>query len=277
MNKVAILGPGLLGGSIALALRQRFPSLTVAAWARRAEIIEEIRGAVSLASTNVKQVVADADLVILCVPVGSMPGIAAAIAPYIAPHTLVTDVGSVKAPVVAALKPMFNGRFLGSHPMAGSERTGFCAARADLFEGAVCILTPEADTDATALETLSRFWQSIGCQTRSLSPQVHDQTVALVSHLPHLLAAALVGLVQDCDPEAFAFCGPGFRDTTRVASGAPEMWTGIFASNSNALKTSAEAMIEKLQQIVTLIDRPEEMRSFLGKSKAARDKIRITQ
>lgn len=278
-SKVAIIGPGLLGGSIALALRARFPSTQVSVWGRRAEALNEIRPVVSLASTDLGSVVSGAELVVLCVPVGFMAEITSAFLSHLGPQTIVTDVGSVKAPVVAALSAILKGRarFVGSHPMAGSERTGFAAAKAELFQESVCILTPDAEAEPTTLSAVAEFWRSLGCSTHCMTPELHDQTVALVSHLPHLLAATLVGLVHERDSQAMQFCGPGFRDTTRVASGPAKMWAEIFASNSLALKHSAEAMIEKLQQMVKLIEQPERMEAFLSDAKAARDQIRITQ
>lgn len=276
-SKIAIIGPGLIGGSIALALRSRSPRTEVAVWGRREEAVREIAGQVSLASTCFEQVVKGADLVVLCTPIDCMPQIAQDLLAWVAPATLVTDVGSVKTSVVQALAPILRGhaRFLGSHPMAGSEQTGFEAARADLFQGSVCIITPDADSSPSDIAAVTGFWQSLGCQVRSLSPQKHDQTVAFISHLPHMLAATLVDLVTSQDPEAFAFCGPGFRDSTRIASGSPAMWTDIFWANRTALAQSAQAMIEKLQQIAKMIDHPDQMHEFLKTAKAQRDQIRL--
>src|SRR4051794_8049771 len=148
MKKLAVIGPGLLGGSIALAAR-RLPGWSVSAWARRPAAVDELlaRGIVEAASTQLEAIAAEADLVVLCVPIGAMPALAEQLAEMVPAHAIVTDVGSVKGPVVAALTPLFQerGHFVGSHPMAGSEQAGLQAARADLFDESVCILTPQAE------------------------------------------------------------------------------------------------------------------------------------
>ena len=277
MKTLAIIGPGLLGGSIALAAR-RAGGWRTALWARRAAAVAEIAalGIADAASTDLRAVVADADLVVLCVPIGAMPALAREIADAISDRTIVTDVGSVKASVVAELGAIFHGRgrFVGSHPMAGSEQTGIGAARAELFDGAACIVTPDAATDAGALAEVRAFWQTLGARVLEVAPAAHDEIVALVSHLPHLLAATLVQTVLAENARAFEFCGPGFRDTTRVAAGPPAMWAEILRTNREAVRKSAEAMIEKLRGIITLLDQDEPMTAFLTQAKAQRDRLR---
>ena len=280
MQSLAIVGPGLLGGSIALAAR-RAGGFRTGLWARRAEAVAEIAalGIAESVSTDLRAIVAAADLVILCVPIGAMPALAREIAGLISPRTIVTDVGSVKAPVVAELGAIFRerGRFVGSHPMAGSEQNGIRAARAELFEDAACILTPEPSSDTAAVAELRAFWQTLGCRVLEVSPAAHDEIVALVSHLPHLLAATLVHTVLAENPRAIEFSGPGFRDTTRVAAGPPAMWAEILRTNRDAVRKSAEAMIEKLRGILTLLDRDQPMTEFLTQAKAQRDRLRPLQ
>lgn len=278
MTNLAILGPGLLGGSIALAARER-GGYRVAMWARRAEAVAEVEalGVADRVSTDVRSIVADAALVVLCVPVGVMPALARQVAAAISEGAIVTDVGSVKAEVCAELRAIFRdrGRFVGSHPMAGSEQTGISAARADLFVDAVSIVTPEAASDAAAVAALVEFWTLLGARVQQVSPHEHDRIVALVSHLPHLLAAALVNTVAAEDPHAFDFCGPGFRDTTRVASGPPAMWAEILRTNRGAVRGAVEALIEKLRETVTLIDCDPPMNEFLTQAKTQRDRLRL--
>ncbi len=279
-HSIAIIGPGLLGASIALAAR-RSGSVRVAIWARRPEIVEEVRAReiADVVSTELDAVLADADTVVLCVPVGAMPALAREIVTRIPVRALVTDVGSVKASVVAELAPIFRerGRFIGSHPMAGSEKAGHAFASAELFDQRVCIVTPDADTAPDALVDVTAFWESLGCSVRTLTPVQHDEVVALVSHLPHLLAATLVNTVAAQNPDAFDFHGPGFFDTTRVASGEPDLWAEILRTNSAAVRASAEAMIEKLREITTLLDREEPMKEFLNQAKTLRDRMRRTK
>lgn len=282
--KVAILGPGLLGGSIALALHQQ-GAADVAVWARRAEAVDAVRAAgfARLASTRLAEVVTGAGVVILATPIGALPLLAREICADLSPSALVMDVGSVKAAVVAEIEPIFAGRarFIGSHPMAGSEQTGLQAARADLFAGAVCLITPTARTALATADEATAFWQSLGGIVRQLSPEAHDAAVAWISHLPHLLAATLVNTVAAQEPDALNLCGPGFRDTTRVAAGPPEMWTEILAQNHPAVRKSLDALIEKLREVATLLDRaaPERdslMKEFLTHAKAERDRLRLT-
>jgi prephenate dehydrogenase len=277
MTRLAILGPGLLGGSIALAAR-RAGGFHVAAWARRAQALAEMeeRDIADTLSANLSTVVKDADLIVLCVPIGAMGTLARQIAPMLQPHAIVTDVGSVKGPVVEELRAIFAqaGRFVGSHPMAGSEQTGLAAARADLFDGAACIVTPHEGSNAEAVASVHAFWQALGGRVLELAPAKHDEIVALVSHFPHLLAATLVNVVGQENAAAFDFSGPGFRDTTRVASGPPKMWAEILHSNRAAIRTSTEAMIEKLREIITLLDHDSSMIEFLTQAKARRDLLR---
>ncbi|MDX6767177.1 MAG: prephenate dehydrogenase/arogenate dehydrogenase family protein [Candidatus Methylacidiphilales bacterium] len=237
MNRtVAIFGPGLLGGSILMALRAREPSTRLHTWARRPEALAPVREQqlADLADTDPVRVAAGADLVVLCTPVGAMPDLVRQILPAMDHATVLTDVGSVKAPVHLRLAPMTRDRcaWLGSHPMAGSEQSGLSAARASLFDGSLTILTPDDDTPARALTALRAFWESLGSRTITCSPQEHDRRVAAISHLPHLLAALLV---HAADAGAREFAGPGFRDVTRIAAGPPEMWTEILLENRTAV------------------------------------------
>lgn len=276
-HSIAIIGPGLLGASIALAAR-RAGGHRVAIWARREQIVEEVRAReiADVVSSDLDAVLAGADTVVLCVPVGAMGALAREIVTRISPDTLVTDVGSVKASVVAELAPIFNerGRFIGSHPMAGSDRAGHTFASAELFDRRVCILTPDATTRPDAISDATAFWQMLGCTVRTLGPAEHDSVVALVSHLPHLLAATLVNTVAAQNAAAFDFHGPGFFDTTRVAAGQPDLWAEILRTNSAAVRAGAEAMIEKLREITTLLDREEPMKEFLNQAKTLRDALR---
>jgi len=250
MKRIAILGPGLLGGSIALNLRES-GAAHVSLWARRQAAVDDIlaRGCADEASISIEKVAADADLVVMCVPIGAMEPLSQELRGVIRKEAIITDVGSVKQGVVAGLDRVFQeyGRFVGSHPMAGSEETGMAAARNDLFTGKTCIVTPSSHTDAAALHDVVEFWKQLGCKyVCQLSPEAHDECVGLVSHLPHLIAAALVNTVADTNAAAFEVVGPGFRDTTRVAGGPPAMWQEILTENSTAVLRALDAMIAKL-------------------------------
>ncbi len=258
-SKVAILGPGLLGGSIALALRERQLAAEISLYGRSEQSLEGARraGVTDQMFTDPRQAVEDAEVVIFCTPIGAMPSLAETISPALDPFAVVTDVGSVKGCVVQALEPLFHGkaRWVGSHPMAGSEQAGFAAARADLFERSVSIVTPTENTDLQAVEIATQLWTALGCRVLSLDPLVHDQLVAQISHLPHLVAAALV---QSASTESLALIGNGFRDTTRVAAGPPPMWTDILLSNRTALESVLGRLISTLEQARTQLQSGDE-------------------
>lgn len=253
-QKVALLGVGLLGGSLGLALRRLGLAGRVHGYVRRDAAVPECRaaGAVDTAGTDLAEAVRGADLVVFCTPLGQMPPLAEKAAPHLAPGVLVTDVGSVKAPLVRALEPILGAvgaRFVGSHPMAGSERTGVGAARADLFAGAVCVVTPTPASDPAAVTTVSRLWEAVGGRVLRMSPEAHDERVARTSHLPQALAATLAHLVlaPEAPPEQARLCAGGFRDGTRIASGSPEMWRDIFLANR-------EPVIRALDEFCRLFD-----------------------
>ncbi len=263
---------------------QRAGGMQVAIWGRREAAVEELRarGIGDLASSDLRKVVHEAGLAILCVPIGAMPALARELAEVLPEQAIVTDVGSVKLPVVRALEPLFatSARFVGSHPMAGSEQQGLEAARVDLFEGRVCIVTPTQHSEPSAVDQITSFWQQIGCRVRLLDPAEHDTIAATISHFPHALAALLVQSVAQQHPAAFEFAGPGFRDTTRVASGPPEMWLEILDANRAAVQKSAEAMIEKLREFITMLARGDSggqasMNELLTFAKEQRDRLRL--
>ena len=284
VKRIAILGPGLLGGSLALALKAR-TGAHVAMWARREEAVAAVldQRCADDASTNLARIVTGADTVVLAIPIGVMPDLARQIVPHLADGALVTDVGSVKGPVCSELSAIFAGgsrHFVGSHPMAGSEQTGLEAARSDLFDGAVCIVTPDENTAPPTVERAAAFWEAVGGQVRIVHPQEHDAIVATISHLPHLLAAVLVNTVSEKCPPAFDFCGPGFRDTTRIASGPPQMWTEILGENRAAVGNALDALIEKLRAAATVLssgssERDSSMNQLLTQAKAQRDRLRL--
>jgi prephenate dehydrogenase len=261
-----------------MALKSRCPQILLTIWGRNTGALEEIRRlklADSVESDAVKAV-ADADLVILCTPVGSMEGIAASIAPHLRPETVVTDAGSVKGCVVQQLEPLLGARFLGGHPMAGSEKSGISAARPDLFVGAPCILTPEESTDPRALRLVSAFWSALGSRPTVMSPVDHDRIVARVSHLPHALAFALVNLVNDSLPAGSQnLAGGSYRDATRVAASDPSLWTGILTENCTEVAAALRDMGKLLQAMASALgkENPDSLLDFLKRAKEHRDSL----
>lgn len=255
-SSIAIAGPGLLGGSLALAVRARMPRAHVRLWGRRREPLEYAlsAGAAHAVFTRVEEAVQDADLVVLATPVGVMPDIAAAMLPALKPGALVTDVGSVKGCVHESVGSMLSRAgvaFIGSHPMAGSEKQGMEHASGELFQGAACLLTNDEHVHEDTLLLLQRFWERMGCHCIRMQAAAHDSAVARVSHVPHALSALCVHSALDGgDRELLGLVSAGgFRDTTRVAMGEPSMWAEILMENAPAVLERLDAALSQLGDV----------------------------
>lgn len=279
MEKIAILGTGLLGGSLGLALADQ---ACVRLWARRSETVAEAQQRGLAASADLQWCVADADCVVLCVPVGAMAELARqAVAAGLPAGCVVTDVGSVKRRPHAEVGSLLRGlgyRFIGSHPMAGSEKGGVEMARADLFRGAACLLTNDDAVEAAACQQLERLWQGLGCRTRWMSASQHDDLVARLSHFPHILAAVAAQVALN-DPNTMGFGGGGLRDTTRVAGGNPTMWAEILMENRDSLiepLRAAAAQIDEMLAILTSADH-QALQHWLQEAKLKRDALSLVQ
>jgi len=276
-QKIGILGGGLLGGSAALALREK---ADVRLWIRRPEAVDAAQlSGLDFATGDLKEAVADTDLLILAVPVGAMPALlSAAMAAGLPKACLVTDVGSVKAAPHRDLAPALaqNGNpFIGSHPMAGSERNGLAAARSDLFQNAACLLTNDSGAPPDLCTALEDFWKALGCRTKWLGAAEHDRLVARISHLPHVTAAATAFGALSADTASGILSGGGLRDTTRVAGGNPEMWAEILLENRGEVARSVRETIAKLDEFLVALDgaNQEELRSLLAEAKTLRDTL----
>jgi prephenate dehydrogenase len=276
-SKVAVLGGGLLGGSLALALRERFPGLPVSLWARRAATVELARGrGIQDATGQLSTALEGADLVVLSTPVGAMATVLlAAQSAGLSPEALITDVGSVKVAPHRCLKPILDrskGRFIGSHPMAGSELTGIGAAEASLFEGAACLLTDEDGVGEPWTSRLQRFWEAAGCRVSWMAAEAHDALVARISHFPHLMAAVAAKVALE-NPADGRFGGGGLRDTTRVAGGDPSMWAEIVTENRDALRGVLSHGIKEMSEMLAMLEAGEQeaLRRWLEDAKHARD------
>lgn len=278
-SKIAILGSGLLGGSLALALESLPCGPEVWLWARRDATARDAKSrGIRRPTTDLTAAVEGADLVILAVPVGSMAGLlAAAVAAGLPAGCLATDVGSVKQAPHQLLPPILAGSgisFIGSHPMAGSEQFGIAAADARLFMGAACLLTNDQAAAPLLAARLEHFWQLIGCETTWFDAAAHDALVARISHLPHLLAA---GAARIClaDSALGRYGGGGLRDTTRVASGNPEMWAEILTENHQAILGPLRESIADLSKILAFLETGdhERVREWLASAKTLRDHL----
>jgi cyclohexadieny/prephenate dehydrogenase len=242
ITRVAIIGLGLLGGSIGLAIKARGLSIATTGWDRDASVRERAaaRGLVDEVCDTAEGAVVDADLVILCVPVGAMGDAARAIAPGLAPHAIVSDVGSSKAAVAEALAEALPGAtIIPAHPVAGTEQSGPEAGFATLFAGRWCIITPPDGVDPAALAALSDFWTALGSKVELMDAAHHDLVLAVTSHIPHLIAYTIVGTASDLEDvtqsEVIKYSAGGFRDFTRIAASDPVMWRDVFLTNRQAV------------------------------------------
>jgi prephenate dehydrogenase len=276
---VAVFGPGLMGGSLLMALRQRAPQMKLGAWARRAEVIAELKSQqlIDFGGTDAAEVAAACGMVVLCLPVDRLDDAAESIKEAVSPATWVTDVGSVKQSVVASLEKIFatHGNFVGSHPMCGSEEAGLGAARADLYEGALCVVTPTENSNPDAVCAVSALWQAVGARLLEMNAADHDRAAAAVSHVPHVAAALLVELVCGEAPIYRQLCAGGFRDTTRVASGSPDLWAAILSSNRAEVSSALgkfSGLIAELRQAVENND-TDALRDFLARASRHRAEI----
>ena len=277
------MGVGLLGGSLGLALRKRRLADCVTGYVRRAASVRECEkmGAVDVATRDLRVSVQDADLIVLCTPIAQMRPLVEQMLPTVKPGAIVTDVGSVKGAIVRDLESLVEkagGYFVGSHPMAGAEKMGVAAARADLFVDAVSVITPTRKTNEAAAARIAGLWKSVGARVLRLTPERHDELVSRSSHLPHVVAATLANLVLDPRwPEQQAeLCANGFRDTTRVASGSPEMWRDIALANGKHLGRAVDLFIRDLEKVRRFIEQDDlsALNYFLVQAKSRRDRWR---
>jgi prephenate dehydrogenase len=255
LRRMSILGVGLLGGSIGLAWKAISSGCKIIGYGHRPETLERALeiGAIDEATGNLEKSVTDADLVILCTPVGLFSDILTRVGPVLSPGAIVTDVGSTKRSVVreAESKLPKGVHFVASHPMAGSEKRGVEYARADLFQQALCIVTPTQNTDAGAVKAVEDFWQKLGMRTTRLSPEDHDRLVGDISHLPHAVAAALVAMQSD---DALQLAGKGFLDTTRIAGGDGGLWRDILLDNRDNLRDGVRRLQADLDELIKRLD-----------------------
>jgi cyclohexadieny/prephenate dehydrogenase len=253
VERLAILGLGLLGGSVGLAARARGVARSVVGSSRGRETLARARarGIVDHAIADPREAVEDADLVILATPPFAMPGLLREIAPRLRPGALVSDVGSVKGLLAETLPGCLppGVAFVGAHPMAGGHARGLEHARADLFAGTVCVVAPGAGAGRGSVARLRAFWEALGARVVLRDPATHDAEVAWVSHLPHALAFAFARALAGAPPDAAELIGPGFRDFTRIAQGDPELWSEILAANRKALAGPLQAAASRLAEL----------------------------
>jgi len=275
-ENVAIIGVGLIGGSIGLALKQRGLANEIVGVGRRQESLDKALacGAINRATTDLAEGVASADVVIVATPVASVVDDVCRALAAVPTGAWVTDVGSTKASICAAIagNSLENSSFVGSHPLAGSHQSGPEHACGDLFEGKVVVITPTASPPPTTIERVQAFWEALGAQVVPMPPEQHDQALAATSHLPHLAASALAAVTP---AEWLSLAATGWADTTRVAAADPELWTQIFAQNAPDVITALDRLIGQLQTTRSHLageDWPK-IQDFLHQAKRTRDAL----
>jgi cyclohexadieny/prephenate dehydrogenase len=253
-NKVAIIGIGLIGASLALGLRDKKLAKKVVAFDKSAKHckIAQSKKIVDEATTNLQRAVKDADLVVLCIPVSFMGAVAKSMASYLKRGAILSDVGSVKQAVVNDVGDVVprGVHFIPAHPIAGTEHSGPLAGRADLFQGRWCIVTPLKGSDKAAVKKITKMWEALGCKTKNMGAEHHDKVLAITSHLPHLIAYTIVSTASDLGThlkdEVIRFSASGFRDFTRVAASDPTMWRDVFLNNREAVLEIIQRFSEDL-------------------------------
>ena len=281
IRRLAIVGLGLLGGSVAKAARADRLAGEIVAVGRRRESLEPalLDGVVDRITTDIAAGVAEADLCILATPVATLVELLPAVWDAAADEVVITDVGSTKAAIVAAAESLAERRriaFVGSHPMAGSEQSGYGVARADLFRGATVVVTPTDRTPAPTVKRVVELWEALGARVTAMDPAAHDRAVAAVSHLPHLVADALVDAVVRLDPSFLELAARGFKDTTRIAAADPRMWREIFQENRAALREALAAFRASLDHLDGLVGEADAPRieAELDRIRAVREGLR---
>jgi prephenate dehydrogenase len=275
LKQITILGVGLLGGSIGLAVRRAIPKCKIIGWGHRIESLEKAEriGAIDRFDSDAAGAVEGSDLSILCTPVGTFGGLLKKIGPSLG-QGILTDVGSTKRSIVAAAGKILGERakFVASHPIAGSEKRGVEYSRADLFQDATCILTPTTRTPAAALKTVQSFWELLGMRVIRMDAAGHDRFLADISHLPHLLAAALVAMQEDA---ALELCGSGFLDATRIAGGDGGLWKDILLDNAGNLRDSIARLQREISRVLQMLDenREEALAKWLNAAAQRRAKL----
>ncbi len=275
-DKVTIIGVGLIGGSIGLAIKKRkLAREVVGVFRRRATLNKALhRKAVDRGVMDLAIGVNGADLVIVASPVYSIPSLVNEAIRAAKPGAVITDAGSTKRWIVSSIESDMTKRhdvhFVGSHPMAGSDKTSVAYARDDLVKGAACIETKPSHTDNEAVAKIVSFWKSIGGKVSVMSPAAHDARVPMISHLPHMVAFGLAGSVE---PGDLKFAAEGFKDTTRVASSDPALWADIFLTNKSEVKKAGYLFIKNFKKLLAAVNSGDRRKlvSLLGQAKSKRD------
>ena len=258
MNNISIIGPGLLGGSVALASKKFELADRISLWVRRPAAVEELMDAniAEIVSNDFNEVIPDSDLIVLATPVGAVGEILSKIIPIAKSNAIITDLCSVKKCVVSLVDKLLSNsnredlNFVGAHPMAGAEVGGFVNARADLFSGSVCAITPGITSSENSEAVVYKFWEELGCRCIKIDASMHHEMVAKVSHLPHLISSALAITSLDHKSDDVTLAGPGIKGMTRVALGSPDMWAEILLQNKDSVEKVLSEHIDSISEVL---------------------------
>jgi len=280
LGVIAIIGTGLIGGSIGLGLKERGLATTIIGVGHRKVSLNKALKikAIDEGTTSIEKAVKNADIIILATSVSLIPDHAKKIIPLMKKSAILTDVGSTKSYIVSQINNEVKSRcvrekpnFIGAHPLAGSEQRGIESARSDLFEGSVCVLTPTSLNSKQGITRLSSMWKALGARISIMTPSKHDEILALVSHLPHFVASSLAGVI---DEKHWKFAASGLRDTTRIASGDPELWLDISKQNKKEIIEALRSFSEEVECMINDLERGNDKKLLdrLKKAKTVRDK-----
>ncbi|MCS7164643.1 MAG: prephenate dehydrogenase [Thermodesulfovibrio sp.] len=275
---VSIVGVGLIGGSLALALKEKKLTQKIIGYGRNEQRLKEALklGIIDSYTTSFKDA-CQAELIVLATPTGIFESIIMDMIKHLKEETIIIDVGSVKKSVIDIFERILpkGVYFVGTHPIAGSEKTGFENARGDLFKKAKVIITPTENTNKSALERITNLWQKLGAQVEFMSAEHHDKVYALVSHLPHLICFCMVNTVSEMDKSFINYAGSGFKDATRIAKSSPEVWRDIFLMNDKNILECLEVFIKNIEKIKNMLYKKdsEQIEKFIEKAKKLRQEI----
>jgi prephenate dehydrogenase len=278
MNKICIIGVGLIGGSFAIGLKKSAQVKTIVGFGRNISSLAKAKklGVIDEYTLDIAQALSATDLVLIATPVNSFKAILEMIKPHISKHIIITDVGSTKASVVNTAKQVFGkmpNNFIPAHPIAGKEQSGVESADADLFNNKRVIITPEANTNAQSVAVVSKLWQGIGAKVEIMNAHKHDDLLAMTSHLPHILAFGLMDYLINNNPDACHYAAGGFKDFSRIASSDAVMWRDICINNPEQIIKHIEGYQQNLTHIADLIktNQPKKLEKLFTDAKSARD------
>ena len=278
INKITIIGVGLIGGSLALALKERNLAKVVFGYGRDQTRLEEAQksNVIDAFSTNIKEAIDEANIIVIATPVGTFKDILHQIEPLISSNVIITDVGSTKSDIVNIVNDVLKDNsscFIPAHPIAGKERSGFEVSDSKLYDGKKVIITPQETNSPESIDVIDQMWKNVGADVDFMSAESHDNLLGMTSHLPHMLAFSLVNYLVDQNPNASIYAGGGFKDFSRIASGDAIMWRDICLQNKNQIMSHLKGYQSTLDDLLKAIndEDSEKLGQFFSTAKKTRD------